>query len=109
MRVPDMKDLLIHVERVLADSEEALNQDGNQNSEFVKFYNANKREFRQVTVDINKEQQLFKASHDAMAADMAKMRSELDYIAEEQRKMEIRKQERLERLERERLQREGRQ
>ena len=46
MRVPDMKDLLTHVERVLADSEEVLNHDGNQNSEFVKFYNANKKEFR---------------------------------------------------------------
>ena len=90
--MPDMGDLMHHVEQILADSKKVLNHDGNQNSEFVKFYNENKENFREVTVDINKEQRLFKASHNAMQADMEKMKAELAYITEEQRKMEIRKQ-----------------
>ena len=94
MRVPDLNDLLPHIEKTLADSEGALGD----HSEFVKFYNANRENFRKVTVDINKEQAMFKASHDAMEADIAKMKEELAYIAEEQRKMEIRKQERRERI-----------
>ena len=83
MGMPDMGDLMHQVEQVLADSEKVLNRDGNQNSAFVEFCNENKENFRQVTVDINKEQQLFKASHNAMKADMEKMQSELAYIAEE--------------------------
>ena len=83
MKMPDMGDLMHHVEQVLADSEKVLNHDGNQNSEFVQFYNENKENFREVTVDINKEQRLFKASHNAMQADIEKMKAELAYITEE--------------------------